>query len=249
MIEHLVWLLVAALMIGLAKGGLSSMGSLAVPLLAIFMNPITAAALLLPVFLVTDWFAVWLYRRDYSRRNVAILVPSIFAGIAVATVIVPFAPESLLLILTGGVGMWYCLRSWFGPAGKAPPREADLGHGVFWGVITGITTFITHSGAPPAQAYLLPQRLPRLVFVGTMAITFAISNVAKLSGYHALGLFVDMPWNIVILLATIGVAGTAVGRWIVRHLTEQTFVRVVEVLLLILSIVLFGKAFVLIAQA
>ena len=45
MIEHLPWLLIAAVIIGLSKGGLASAGALAVPMLAIFMNPVEAAAL------------------------------------------------------------------------------------------------------------------------------------------------------------------------------------------------------------
>ena len=246
--EHLIWLLLAALIVGLSKGGLSSAGSLAVPMLAIFMSPVAAAALLLPVFIVTDVFAVWLYRREYSGRNIAILVPAILAGIAIATVIVPYTSESLLLALTGSVGLWYCLKTWFATAPDAAPRPADLPRGIFWGIVTGITTFITHSGAPPSQAYLLPQKLPRLVFAGTMAIAFAIGNAAKLPGYHALGYFEGLRWSLVLALAVVGILGTAAGRWIVRRLTDRTYVRVIEGLLFLLSIVLFWKAWTLIAD-
>ena len=241
--EHLLWLIIASLIVGLAKGGLSSLGSLAVPLLAIFMNPIQAAALILPVFLVTDWFAVWLYRRDASKRNVWILVPSTLAGIAIATFIVGYTPESLLLLLTGTVGLWACWRSWFGKARSESPRPAKVGPGVFWGVITGITTFITHSGAPPAQAFLLPQGLSRLAFAGTMAITFAIGNAAKLPGYYALGLFSDFPLALASGLVAVGLIGTVAGRWIVLRLTDQAYIRIVEVMLLVLSMALFWKAF------
>lgn len=242
MMDHMFWLLLAALIVGLSKGGLASAGSLAVPLLAIFMNPVAAAALLLPVFLVTDWFAVWLYRREFSPRNLAILVPSALAGIVVATLIVSFTPESLLLVLTGAVGLWYCLKSWFGRGADAPPQQADIPRGIFWGLITGITTFITHSGAPPSQAFLLPQKLPRLVFAGTMAISFAITNLAKLPGYYALGYFEGLNWQLVAFLILVGIVGTATGRWVVKRLNDQTYVRVIEALLFALSLVLFWKA-------
>lgn len=241
--EHLIWLAVAAFVVGLAKGGLTAVGSLAVPFLAIFMNPLAAAALILPVFIVTDWFAVWLYRRDYSGRNIAILVPAILLGMVIATLIVPFTPEALLLTITGLVGLWYCLRSWLGKSGQAEPRQADVGRGIFWGILTGITTFITHSGAPPSQAYLLPQKLPRLVFAGTLAITFAVANAAKIPFYNALGYFEDMHWGLIAGLAAVGIVGTATGRWIVLRLTDQTYVRVIEVMLFLLSLVMFWKAF------
>lgn len=242
MTDLLPWQLVAALMIGLSKGGLATVGTLAVPMLALVMNPLEAAALMLPTLIVTDWFAVWLYRREYSRRNVAILLPSIFLGIFIATLIVPFTPESLLLVVTGSVGLWYCLRNWFGKSRHAPPREAKIVPGMFWGALTGITTFITHSGGPPTQAFLLPQRMPRMIFAGTIVITFAVTNIAKIPGYYALGYFEDMHWNLIALLATVGVSGTAIGRQIVKRLTDQTYVRVIEILLFTLSIILFSKA-------
>ena len=71
-------LIIAALIVGLSKGGLASMAAIAVPMLALFMNPVQAAATLLPVYIVTDWVGVWLYRKHYSKRNVCLRVFSIF---------------------------------------------------------------------------------------------------------------------------------------------------------------------------
>ena len=99
--EHLIWLIIAAMLIGVSKGGLASAGALAVPFLAVFMNPLQAAALLLPVILITDLAAVWFYHGDTSPRNVAILLPAVIAGILIAAVIVPFVSEPILLAFTG----------------------------------------------------------------------------------------------------------------------------------------------------
>lgn len=224
----------------MSKGGLASAAALAVPMLALFMNPIQAAAILLPVFLVTDWVAVWLYRRTFSGRNLAILIPSMFFGILVATIITPWTPESALLLITGLIGLWYVGRSWLGrsPSGAA---DARVGPGVFWGTLTGITSFITHSGAPPSQAYLLPQRLPKLEFAGTIALAFAAGNLAKVPGYWALGAFEALDLALTLTLILAGVAGTVAGRWVVGRLDDALYVRVIEVLLLALSLVLVGK--------
>ena len=241
MVDHLFWLLLAALIVGMAKGGLSSAGSLAVPLLALFMSPVVAVALLLPVFLVTDMVALWLYRRDFSGRNVAILAPAILFGIGIATVIVSVAPEALLLAITALIGLWAVWRRWF-QSDFETRGEAKVAQGLFWGTIAGITTFITHSGAPPAHAYLLPQNLPRLMFAGTMTITFAIANFAKIPSYTALGLFDGVDWRLAAFLAAVGIVGTFFGRWIVQRLTDREYSRVIEVLLLILSVLLLVKA-------
>ncbi len=241
MIEHLPWLLIAAIIIGLSKGGLASAGSLAVPMLAIFMNPVQAAALLLPVLIVTDIVAIWLYRREYSRPNVVVLLPAVIAGILMGTLIVPFVSEPLLLAITGGVGLWAVWRRWFGKP-NAAATQARVLPGVFWGTIAGVTTFITHSGAPPMQVYILPQNLPRLIFAGTMAITFGIANFAKIPGYYALGLMDGLDWPLVTVLAIVGLLGTILGRWLVKAMSDRIYSRVIEVLLLILSLILLYKA-------
>ncbi|MCG6882585.1 MAG: sulfite exporter TauE/SafE family protein [Silicimonas sp.] len=231
----------AAVVIGVAKGGLASAAALAVPFLAIFMNPVQAAALVLPVLLVTDLAAIWLYRRDFSTRNVLILLPAMFAGIAIATVIVPYTPEPALLAFTGAVGLWAVWRQWFGsrPQGL---QKAEIVPGLLWGTVAGITTFITHSGAPPTQAYLMPQNLPRLIFAGTMSITFAIANFAKIPSYHALGYFDGLDWPLVGALAAIGLVSTFLGRWMVKTMSDRIYMRVIEALLLVLSVILLAKA-------
>lgn len=238
--EYMVPLLLAALVVGMSKGGLASAAAIAVPLLALFMNPIQAAALLLPVYIVTDWVAVGLYRHDFSGRNLAILTPSILFGIAIATVATPYTPESLLLIMTGLIGLWYCVRTWLGRA-KAEKKPAHVGAGIFWGTITGITSFITHSGGPPAQAYLLPQRLPKLDFAGTIAIAFAAGNLAKLPAYWVLGKMNQFNWELTLGLAATGIVGTVIGRAIAKVLSETTYRRMIEIMLFVLSVILLAK--------
>lgn len=240
MADHFVWLVLAALIIGISKGGISSAAAIAVPMLALFMNPVQAAALMLPILIVTDAVAVWLYRRDFSGRNVAILLPAILLGIVIAALIVPYVSEPALLAFTGLVGLWAVWRAWFGGTPEAAP--ATVPAGLLWGTIGGITTFITHSGAPPIQAYLLPQKLNRLVFAGTMAIAFAVGNIAKIPSYAALGLFDGIDWTLLAILTVTGVLGTAIGRWLIKRLTDFAFTRLIEVLLLVLSILLLSKA-------
>lgn len=233
-------LLIAAFVVGLSKGGLASAAAVTVPMLALVMSPVAAAALLLPVYLVTDVVGVWLYRRDWSARNLAILVPSMLLGVVMAVLLVPILPEAALLLLTGGVGLWYLARSWLaGPL--AAPTAATVPWGVFWGTLAGITSFVTHSGAPPAQAYLLPQRLPRLRLAGTITIAFAIGNLAKLPGYWAIGLLAELDWTLTVQLIAAGIAGTAAGRQVVKVLNDETYRRILEVVLLALSILLVAR--------
>ena len=237
-----VLLILAALIVGVSKGGLSSAAAIAVPMLALFMNPVKAAAILLPVYIVTDWIGVWLYRHNFSLRNVLILTPSILLGVGIATLITPYTPEYALLIFTGAIGLWYGIKSWLGNrSGDSSPQPAHIAPGIFWGTLTGIASFITHSGAPPAQAYLLPQKLPKLEFAGTIAIAFAIGNVVKIPAYFAIGQLDDLNWGLVSILAGTGILGTFFGRWLTSKLKDQTYIKVIQILLFILSILLLFR--------
>lgn len=233
-------LLFAAFMVGTAKGGLATIGSLAVPMVALVMSPVVAAATLLPVYIVTDWVSVALYRRHFSRRNLAILIPSMLAGVAVASLIVTVAPEDLLLVFTGLIGFWYCLKSWLRRA-PTEPRPARVLPGVVWGTLAGITSYITHSAGPPTQAYVLPQNLPKLDYAGTIAITFAVVNLSKLPGYALAGQFDGLDWSAILWLIPAGIAGTGLGRWLTGVLPQAVYVRVIEGLLFLLSVILLAK--------
>ncbi len=53
------------------------------PLLATVMSPVKAAALLLPIFIVSDWFGLYAYRREFDKRNLLILIPAGIVGIGI----------------------------------------------------------------------------------------------------------------------------------------------------------------------
>lgn len=227
-------LMLSAFVVGLSKGGLASAGTLVVPFLAFWLQPLEAAALMLPVFLVSDAVGVALYRRAFSRRNLLILIPAGLVGTLIGTLASPYLSPVMFLILTGLIGLSFCAATAL--RAPRPARPADVPRGIFWGVLSGITSFIALTGGPPFQAYVLPQKLERHVFAGTTVIAFAVFNLAKLPAYASLGLFED--WNLPLTAAMAGTAviGTFVGRRVVMWLSEATYRRVILLLLFILSL-------------
>jgi uncharacterized membrane protein YfcA len=81
-LDHLFILsAIGALLIGLSKGGLPTIGMLSVPILSLAMSPVRAAVLLLPIYVISDIFGVWLYRKNFHARNLKILIPSSLVGV------------------------------------------------------------------------------------------------------------------------------------------------------------------------
>lgn len=69
-----------AFLVGLSKGGLSTTGVLAVPILSLVMSPLKAASLLLPIYIISDIVGVWLYRKNFSIWNIKVLIPGGLLG-------------------------------------------------------------------------------------------------------------------------------------------------------------------------
>lgn len=225
----------AAIFIGLSKGGVPMIGMLGVPVLALAMPPLMAAALLLPIYVVTDMFGLLAYRREFSARNLAILVPAAIVGIGIGWATASIVSESFVTLLVGLIGLAYCLDLWRKRHLELPPKPADVQRGLFWGALTGFTSFVSHSGAPPYQMYVMPQRLSKLVFAGTSTILFAIVNAVKLLPYWALGQLNSENLPTAAALFPIGIAATFAGVRLVRVLSEEKFFQLVTIALFLIS--------------
>jgi hypothetical protein len=232
----------AALLVGLSKGGLSMAGALSTPLLATVMSPVKAAALLLPIFVVSDWFGVYAYRREFDRRNLLILIPAAIAGIGIGWLSATVVSERMVGLLIGVVGIAFCVNAWRQRHRPPAPRPADVPRGLLWGAIAGFTSFVSHSGSPPYQVYVLPQRLPKMVFAGTTAITFAAINFVKLLPYWQLGQLHAANLKFSLLLMPVAVAGTFAGVWLVRVMPERAYFVLVHAVLFVLSVKLVAAA-------
>jgi uncharacterized protein len=227
---------IAAFFIGLGKGGLGSMGTFSVPIMALSMSPIRAAAILLPVLVFSDLVSLWLYRADFSARNLKILIPAAAAGTAIGWLTAKSVSDTSVGMLVGIIGVGYCVNIWRIRHRSLAPRVADVPRGAFWGIIMGFASFVSHAGAPPFQVYVLPQRLPKLTYAGTAAIAFAATNSMKLLPYYALGQFSAPNLRLSANLAVPALVGTLVGRQAVKVVPERIYYGFLQLALLALSI-------------
>jgi uncharacterized protein len=232
----------AALLVGLSKGGLPTVGMLAVPVMALKISPVTAAVLLLPIFVMTDMVGVYLYRRDFSLRNVKILIPAGMAGVLFGWAVASHLSDKGVALLIGLLGVGFCLNIWLRPAPAGEGRPGSVGWGWFWGSLAGFTSFVSHAGAPPYQIYVLPQRLKKITFAGTSTIVFAAINLSKVVPYMQLRPYSMADLRTVAWLVPTALLGTVLGAWLTRHMPDTWFFRLVQVGLFSVSIKLIFDA-------
>lgn len=228
--------LVAAVLVGASKGGLPVVGMLGVPVLALATSPVHAAGLLLPIFVVTDMFGLWAYRREYDRRNLMILVPATTVGVGIGWATASIVPEWLVTLIVGLIGLAFSLNYWLRGRHAVTPHPADIPRGAFWGTVSGFTSFVSHAGAPPYQMYVLPQRLDKMIYAGTTTILFAIVNAVKLVPYWALGQLSLANLKTVAALFPFAIAATFLGVKLTRVIPQELFYRLVIGALFLVSL-------------
>ena len=229
----------ASLLVGLSKGGLPTVGMLAVPLLSLFMSPVKAAVLLLPIYVISDVVSVWLYRKDFSAPNLKILIPAGLLGVLIGWLTASFTSDNAVKLMIGCMGVGFCLNTWLRktPQDKQPVNPKK---GWFWGTMAGFTSFISHAGGPPFQIYVLPQRLPKIQFAGTATLLFAVINAAKIWPYQLLQPYSHDDLMRAADLIPFALVGTVLGAYITKRIADVWFYRFVQAGLFVVSLKLIA---------
>ena len=234
--------LLAVTCLGLSKGGFIGLGLVATPLLAIVVPPVQAAAILLPIMLLQDIISVGAYRRHWDGWNLAVTLPGAIVGISAAWLVAAFLLDSLIRLTVGLIAFAFALNHWFGRTPiESEPRAPRVLVGIFWGAVSGFTGTIANAGATPFLIYVLPQRLEKLTFIGTMAIFFAAVNAMKVIPFFALGQFSGGNLTISAVLLPLAVATNFFGIWLLRKTPTHLFYRIAYLLVLLISLVLIWQ--------
>ena len=232
----LMFAIPAVLIMGLAKGGFGGgIGMLGTPLLALAVPPVTAAAILLPVMLLMDAIGLWNYRGHVKWSIITSMMPGSLIGITLGWATAAYISEPVIRILVGIIAIFFGLSRIHAEFARAAPSSERRGQAAAWGVITGYTSFVTHAGGPPYQAYTLPLNLDKLISAGTSVVFFAIVNVIKVVPYFALGQFSTANLSQSAMLTPIAVAGVLLGVWLVRVVSQALFYRVTYAAMLVVG--------------
>ena len=201
------------------------------------MSPIAAAGLLLPVYIVSDVFALYAYRRDYNKRVLKIGIVGMTIGVIIGWTTAKIVLEWAITLLVGLMGVSFAFRLLIESVTRVPQKENIVPwKGCFWSSVTGFTSFFSHSGGPPWQIFTLPLRLPKSVFVGTSVIAFSYVNWIKLLPYYWLGQISTNSFLITLYLMLPASLAVYLGVSIVKRIDERMFFKIVTWALMLISL-------------
>lgn len=219
----------AVALVGMSKGGLGGAFALiGVPLMALVVSPVDAAAIFLPILIVMDMVALYAWRHHNDRKLLLMFLPGGMIGVALGWATSALVPPDALRFVIAMSMIIFAGRYFYQTYG---PRAGDqiepLPHrwtpAMIWGTLCGYGSFVAHAGGPPFQIYALPMKLDPKAYTGASVRFFALVNAIKVIPYVALGALDTKNLSISLTLLPVALVSTVAGAMIVRRLKPDVF--------------------------
>ena len=217
-----------------------------VPLLSQVMPAREAAGILLPVLVIMDVVGLLAYRGQFDLKILKLMLPGAMLGIAIGWALFSLVSDDAVLLLVGLLTLAFVFdaimplrirtRLTLATPGATTLKAPGAFWGRFWGAVAGFTSFISHTGGPPFQIYVLPKKLAPALYAGTSVWFFAIVNLLKLVAYFFLAQLSASSLEISAALAPVAIFGMLVGVWLVRRISARLFYRLAYWLVFLLAL-------------
>jgi uncharacterized membrane protein YfcA len=184
-----------------------------------------------------DIVSLWAWRGYYDRRLLAIMLPGALVGIGIGWQMAAVVTEDHVRLIVGITTLLFFLR-WAADKLRKSERIADHSRakGLFWGAVSGFTSFVAHAGGPPYQVYALPLKHDPKLYTGTSVIFFAVVNAVKLIPYFALGQFDATNLTASLILVPVAPLATLAGAWVIHRIKPEIFYPLMYSMMLVVSL-------------
>ncbi|WP_096086384.1 sulfite exporter TauE/SafE family protein [Agaribacterium haliotis] len=218
---------------GMGKGGIGGiLGVLSVPLMAMSVSPVQAAAILLPLLCGMDLMALFYHHKNCNYAELKIMMPFAVLGVIIASYFMENLPPHLVELIIGGLALIFLVQKLLLKASGQP----KLIKGYMLNLLSGFSSTIAHAGGPPASMYLLPKKLPKEQLIGTSVVFFAGLNFVKLVPYSYMGQLDEQNLMTSLLLVPIAFLGVRTGVRLVNIISQELIYKISYSVLFITAI-------------
>jgi uncharacterized protein len=224
---------VAVLLTGISKSAFGgALGGIGVPLMALWLPPGVAVAVMLPILCVMDLFGVRAYWQKWSVADLRIILPGGLVGIVLGSLAIGALPDHAVKACIGAIAVLFMLDRLLKLRDRLRMNgEPGAAAGGIWSALSGFTSTLAHAGGPPILVYLMGRRLPKENFVATSAVFFTVINAAKILPYIWLGLFTRETLTLAAVLAPLAPLGVWLGLHVMRRVPERPFFLIATLML------------------
>jgi len=235
----------AALIVGGIVKGIVALGLpiVAMAFLLNFLPPLTVLGLLVAPILVTNlWQAV-------RAGNLLLPLKRFWLMIVIALVCLFIGAELVVIIDTAVLfAILGIIVATFSALNLAKPRvlpirpETEKWLGPLAGALGGLLGGITTIWGPPMMMYFIMLQLPKEAFVRTVGLAWFCLAIPLAIAYWRNGIFTGGIIPLSIAACVPGMIGIRIGEVIRDHIDQETFRKVMLVILLIIGLNLIRRA-------
>jgi uncharacterized protein len=218
--------ILGALIVGLAKAGIAGVSGVFVGLFALVMPSVKqSSGVVLPLVIFGDWIAVAAYRRHLQWGHLGRLFPWAAAGVVLGYFAMGHWSDHTIKTLVGAIIVLLAALSYWRRLRSTVPDDGTIHWvlGACIGVVAGFATLVANAAGPLMAVYLIAMRLPKMEYVGTTVIFFALINLFKLPFMISLGLVSAPSVTFDLCLFPAVLAGTLAGRWLLTRIRQRIF--------------------------
>jgi len=226
----------AIIVFGIAKSGLGgSIALIAIPLMTVVMPLNQALAIILPILILSDFTAVYKFRKEFDFGTLKLLIPFAATGIFVGSMTFSYFSEDMLKFIVGLMGFLFSAHYFLFKKNKLTPAKKSFLKGSVCSTIAGFTSFCVHAGGTPTSIYLLPLRMKKEIYIGTRVVFFTFVNLIKFPFYINLSMITLESFIQSMILLPLSVVGILIGYQILKYVEESLFYNIIYALILITS--------------
>ena len=222
-------------LVGLSKAGFGGgLGILTTPLAVIAFSrlhktPVFAIGVVLPLLCAADLFSIYYYRGKARRENLKYLLPGVVVGTTIGLLLIDkFSPRQMNvaigIICIAFVLFQLAKEKIFAAEGTFAPNHPI---GIPCGIGAGITSTFANGAGPLVAMFLIPQKLPKEVYVATTALVFAWINWIKVVFFVPAGIITWHTLQASVMLLIFVPLGVWTGLWLNRLIPDRLFVKFV----------------------
>lgn len=223
------------LFIGLSKAGFGGgLGMLTTPLCVLAFgaggrDPSFAIGTLLPLLCAGDAFSLYHYWGKWERRNLAFLIPGVVIGVVLGVGLIGRLSRRDLELAIGMLAISFVVFQFvkaaiFRAEGAFAPNHKV---GVPCGIAAGVTSTFAHGAGPVVSLFLIPQQMPKEIYVGTTVLVFTWINWIKMPFFMAQGVITKETLLTGLCYFPIVPLGVWIGVKLNRLISEKIFMRLI----------------------
>ncbi|MBL4826643.1 MAG: sulfite exporter TauE/SafE family protein [Spongiibacteraceae bacterium] len=217
----------AVLLYWMGKGGLgASAAAISVPMMSLVLEPIQAAAILLPIICVMDAFTIKTFWKKYDVASLKVIIPASLIGVVIGSFMLGSLSQHSIKIAMGVISISFCINYWF-VGDRLTKIINSRWSGYFWAATAGFTSTHIHAGGPPITIYLAAKHLDKFKLIGTMAIFFAVLNYVKLIPYSLLGQFNKENLLMSLVLVPLAPIGVRLGYMFLNKIEQEILYKII----------------------